>query len=104
METAPPAAPADTWDSFARGFFGTYCGACHNDDNQGDASRNYRVLMNVMREKNAIACGIAKSQADWMQRGCSGSPRARQFPVGSGPRPSDADRDRLLRWMDANTP
>jgi hypothetical protein len=24
--------------------------------------------------------------------------------VGGGPKPSDADRDRLLRWIDAGTP
>lgn len=103
-EVVPPAASADTWDSFARGFFGTYCGSCHNDDNQGDVRRNYRVLTNVAREKNPIACGLTKSQADWAARGCSKSPRARQFPVGNGPRHTDADRDRVLRWIDGNAP
>src|SRR3712207_7997855 len=36
------AAGNDTWDSYAKGFFATYCAACHNDDNNGVASRDYR--------------------------------------------------------------
>jgi hypothetical protein len=98
------AATGDTWAGFARGFFASYCVSCHNDDNRGDATRDYHTLAVVKAEKTAIACGVAKSQSDWMQRGCTGSPRARQFPAGNGAKPSDADRDRLLRWLDANAP
>jgi hypothetical protein len=82
-----------------------YCAACHNDDNAGVAARNYRMLEAVMREKVDIACGVAKSNADRTARNCpAGAPRANQFPVGSGPRPTNDERDRLLRWIDANTP
>lgn len=96
--------PADTWDTFAKGFFSAYCVACHNDDNKGVATRDYHVMANVVKEKVEIGCGVAKSPADATKRGCSGFPPARQFPVGTGPKPSDADRDRLLRWIDSGTP
>jgi hypothetical protein len=99
-----PTAGTDTWDNFAKGFFTTYCGACHNDDRQGVAARDYHMLAVVIREKAEIACGLSKSQADWSQRGCSGFPPARQFPVGTGAKPTDPERDRLVRWIDAGTP
>jgi hypothetical protein len=95
---------ADTWASFASGFFTSFCVACHDDDKKGVPARDYHMLANVMREKKEIACGLASSQAAWTQRGCSGFPPARQFPVGNGPKPTDAERDRLLRWIDAGTP
>jgi hypothetical protein len=96
---------ADTWASFGMGFMVKYCVSCHNDDNAGVATRNYRMLTAVMREKVEIACGTAKSAADRTARGCGAtSPRARQFPVGNGAKPTDEERDRLLRWIDAGTP
>jgi hypothetical protein len=94
-------AAADTWDTYAKGFFATYCVSCHNNDNRGVATRDYNVLANVAQEKAEIACGVAKSMADWTARGCTAFPPARQFPVGAGPKPADADRDRLLRWIDS---
>ena len=97
-------AGSDTWEGYARGFFTSYCVSCHNDDARGVAARDYHLLANVMREKVEIACGLAKSAADWMQRGCSGFPPARQFPVGNGAKPADADRHCLLRWIDSGTP
>ncbi len=99
------AAVGDTWESYAMGFFETYCVSCHNDDNQGVATRNHHELAAVVAEKDAIACGVAKSQADWMARGCtSGMPASKQFPAGSGAKPTDEERDRLLAWIDAGTP
>lgn len=87
------------------GFMVKYCASCHNDDNAGVAARNYRMLSVVMREKADIACGTAKSAADRTARGCGAtSPRARQFPVGNDAKPTDEERDRLLRWIDAGTP
>jgi len=92
---------ADTWDSFAKGFFATYCVACHDDDKKGAATRDYHLMANVVREKAAIACGVG-TQADWTRRGCT-APPAKQFPVGSGPKPSDEERSRLVRWIDSGT-
>jgi hypothetical protein len=98
-------AVGDTWESYAKGFFESYCVSCHNDDNKGVATRDQHNLDAVIAEKDAIACGVAKSQADWMARGCtSGMPASKQFPAGSGPKPTDEERDRLLAWIDAGTP
>jgi hypothetical protein len=85
-------------------FFKSFCVSCHNDDKSGTAARDYHVLANVVKEKSEIACGVAKSMADWTARGCKGFPPARQFPVGNGAKPTDAERDRLLKWIDAGTP
>jgi hypothetical protein len=90
------AAGTDTWANYAQGFFQTYCVSCHNDDNSGTATRDYHMLANVMSEKAKIACGVSKSQADWTKRGCAGSPAASQFRAGTGAKPSNAERDRLI--------
>jgi hypothetical protein len=82
----------------------TYCVSCHNDDNEGDSNRDYHSLDVVKGEGDEIACGLAKSPDVWTARGCSGFPPARQFPVGNGPKPDDADRDRLIAWIDAGMP
>jgi hypothetical protein len=95
-------ASADTWNSFARGFFTTYCGSCHNDDMTGTASRDYHLLENVVREKARIACGVSKSATYRTSHSCGYAPG--QFPVGGGPKPSDADRERLVNWIEAGTP
>jgi hypothetical protein len=97
-------AAGDTWTSYAMAFFGTYCVSCHNDDNSGDASRDYTMMTVVENEADEIACGLTKSQDDWAARGCSGAPAARQFPAGSGAMPDDAERDRLIAWIDAGMP
>ncbi|HKY35814.1 MAG TPA: hypothetical protein VJN18_07745 [Polyangiaceae bacterium] len=91
----------DTWGNFAKGFMEMYCVSCHNDDNAGSADRNYHMLAVVRSESENIACGLAKSQEVWSARACSGSPPARQFPIGNGAKPQDADRDRILAWFDA---
>jgi hypothetical protein len=95
----------DTWLSFGRGFMARYCVRCHDDDRAGEVRRNYRLLAAVVRDRASIGCGIAGSAAVRNARGCpAGAPRARQLPVGDGPHPTDQERDRLLRWIDANTP
>jgi hypothetical protein len=93
----------DSWEGWAKDFFVEYCTACHDDDHKGTMARDYHVLSNVMREKAEIACGVAKSNEDWTKRGCKGFPPAGQFPIGTK-KPTDAERDRLLRWIDAGTP
>lgn len=96
---------ADTWENFALPYMVKYCASCHNDDNQGDAQRNYRMFAAVMNESEEIACGSAKSQEVRDTLNCGGgAPRARQFPVGNGPRPTDEERDRLVQWLQAGLP
>lgn len=102
--TAATSTAGDTWDSYGQGFFVTYCVSCHNDDNTGDATRNFHERSVVDAQASEIACGVSKSTADWTARGCSGFPPARQFPIGGGPKPSDSDRDRLVAWIDAALP
>ncbi len=91
------AAGADTWTTFAAGFIETYCFACHGP---GDNLRDYSLLPTVQSEMVKIRCGVsAVTLAD-----CAGQPPARQFPVGSGAKPSDADRLRLVEWIDNGAP
>jgi cytochrome c553 len=112
MPTQPDASPGDaaapaaalTWDGFARAFFVKYCGACHDDDKKGAATRDYHMLAAVMKEKAEIACGVSKSQADWSKRNCTAFPPARQFPVGNGLKPTDEERDQIVQWIDSGTP
>jgi hypothetical protein len=100
-----PPAPKDTWTGFARDFMARYCVRCHNDDMTGDVWRNYRLLSSVAAEKVVIGCGLAKSSAVRDLRGCpSSAPPARQFPVGDGPKPTDAERERMLSWIDGDMP
>lgn len=82
---------ADTWTSFASGFIETYCHDCHGP---GDALRDYSLLSSVQDERAKIRCGVSPDSLE----GCSIS--ARQFPIGSGPKPEDDERRRLVQWID----
>ena len=62
----------DTWESYATGFMEQFCISCHNDDNAGEATRDYHQLSVVMAESAEIACGLSKSEEDWNARGCTG--------------------------------
>jgi hypothetical protein len=95
---------ADTWDGFARPFVERYCVSCHNDDKAGVAARDYHMLAVVMKEKAEIACGVAPSMDTWTQLGCKGFPPPRQFPVGNGPKPTDDERARMVKWIQAGAP
>ena len=92
---------ADTWGSFAQGFFATYCIECHG---AGDALRDYTTIDDVMRDKDSIRCGVASVA----QSGCGSWPPPKQFPIDnatqSNPKPPDADRDRLVAWLEAGLP
>ena len=88
---------ADTWTSYAAGFFATYCNGCHNA--QDATSRDYSIQADVAKDKVAMRCGVATTQdASW---NCASSPVARQFPIGSGAKPSDAERARIVAWITA---
>jgi hypothetical protein len=93
-------AQGDTWVTYAAGFFRTYCTACH--DGQDSTGRDYTVQANVAKDKDAMRCGVAAAQdPKWS---CAASPMARQFPIGSGPKPTDAERARIVAWIDAGEP
>jgi hypothetical protein len=98
---AADAAPTgDTWTSYASGFFTTYCVSCH--DAQDATGRDYHVQANVAKDKAVMRCGVAAVQdPSW---GCASTPVAKQFPIGSGPKPSDAERTRIVAWITAGEP
>jgi len=96
----------DTWASWASpDFFQTYCTSCHSAGGQGDPSGSnldWTNLSDVRSNGNTIRCGVAVAQdPSW---NCPGSVAAEQFPIGNGPHPADAERERLVSWIDAGMP
>jgi uncharacterized membrane protein len=85
------AEPALTWNSFADGFFETFCHECHGP---GDALRDYSVLSMVQAEMATIKCGVSKDTLP----NCTVN--AAMFPIGNGAKPTDAERDMLVQWID----
>ena len=99
-DSGAEASAGDSWSSFAQGFFATYCTSCHNSaDTTG---RDFSVQANVEKEKLVIRCGVAVAQdPSWS---CAASPAPKQFPIGTGPKPSDAERRRIVAWITAGAP
>lgn len=89
---------SDTWSTFAMGFFASYCTRCHAGP--PGSTRDYRTMADVVRDQALIRCGVATT----VLSGCGSFPPPRQFPIGTGPHPSDAERDRLTAWIDAGLP
>lgn len=96
LSGAPP-----TWTNFAQSFFATYCVSCHNPNGQA-AAQDFRSYDMVRANAATIRCGV--SPASHPASGCPSTPHAGQFPIGSGPFPSDAERAEIVAWIDANTP
>ncbi len=91
---------ADTWVSYAQGFFTTYCTSCH--DSSDSTGRDFTMQSVVETNKLTIRCGVCATQdSSWS---CAASPTAKQFPIGTGPKPSDAERDRIVAWITAGAP
>lgn len=98
---AAGAASGDTWESFAKGFFATYCVECHG---AGSAKRDYTTIDDVIRDKASIRCGVSPTAL----AGCGSWPPPGQFPIDnatkSNPKPTAAERDALVAWIDAGLP
>jgi hypothetical protein len=98
------AGAADTWASFAQGFFTQYCVECHGvSDPQG---LYFGVHANVVANASLIRCGVCVMQdPSWS---CPATLPAKQFPIsdnaGTNPKPSDAERNRIVAWIDAGSP
>jgi hypothetical protein len=95
---------ADTWSTWAQGFVTKYCVECHNPSDP--TGRDYNSQMLVVRDKLVIRCGVAAAQdPSWA---CAKFPPARQFPItdmaGTNPKPTDAERGRLVAWINAGCP
>lgn len=99
-----PDAPAatDTWTSWSQSFTMTYCSAtCHAPGGSGTGGGVYDFSQyaNVYANRVAIRCGVsAVALAD-----CAGQPPPKQFPIAA-PYPTDAERTRLVAWIDAGAP
>jgi len=94
----------DTWANWAQGFFTRYCVECHGATNPDGL--DFGVQATVIANKSTIRCGVCVQQDPaW---GCPASPPAEQFPIsdstGTNPKPSDAERDRVVAWIDAGCP
>ena len=93
--TTDAGAPGDTWSSFAEAFMQTYCVRCHMS-----SPRDFRLLADVRANTVRARCGVSASSLS----DCGSGPPPRQFPVGSGPFPSDDERTRFVAWLDAGAP
>ena len=92
----------DTWSSYAQSFTATYCVECHE---AGNTKRDYTKIDDVMRDKVEIRCGVASTKLD----DCVDAfPPPKQFPIDnatkSNKKPSDAERDRFVKWIEAGLP
>lgn len=98
------AGAVDTWASYGLGFFQTYCVECHGaSDTTGRDFTQYSV---VKSDAPTIRCGVCVTQdVSWA---CPATPVAKQFPIDdathSNPKPTDAERNRIVAWISAGTP
>ncbi len=99
-------ADTDTWTNWASAdFFAVYCVSCHTPGASGDPSGahlDFTTYADVATNAAAIRCGTSVAHdPSWS---CGASPAAKQFPIGSGPKPTDDERNRLVAWIDAGYP
>jgi hypothetical protein len=104
QDASAPDGSSDTWASWAMGFFSTYCVECHAASDP--TGLDFTMQSIVVQNKLPIRCGVCNVQdPSW---GCPASPHALQFPIsnatGSNPKPSAADRDRVVAWIGAGCP
>jgi hypothetical protein len=85
----------DTWETFASGFFETYCTRCHSSELVGDVARagapeglDWDVEATVRENLELVRFVVGESN---------------EMPP-RGDRPSCDDRERLVRWIDADAP
>jgi mono/diheme cytochrome c family protein len=98
MPAADMATPY-TWTSNAQQFFATYCVSCHQPGGQGSV-QDFRSYADVMSNSALIRCGVAPVK----EPGCGATPAPRQFPIGTGPKPTDDERNAIVAWIDAGLP
>ena len=103
LSTAPDMAtasmpPAPTYSSFAQPFFSTYCVRCHPSATA--SPRDFTMYSVIQQNAHNIACGVSPTPL----AGCSGNPAPGQFPIGTGPFPTDDERNELVAWIMAGLP
>lgn len=87
-----------SYQSFGADFFASYCLRCHNEQLVGDQNRtdaptgiNYNSLSDIRVFQNRIR----------LRAGVQGDMPPRLLPV---PRPSEAERQMLIEWIDCGLP
>jgi hypothetical protein len=92
---------ADTWRNYAQCFFSSYCVSCHPNQSASSA-QDFSHYSQVQQYAPIIRCGVSVQQdPSWACSTLSFPTSAKQFPVGNGPKPDDATRNRLVAWIDA---
>ena len=93
------AAGVDIWTSWVQSFTATYCAAtCHAPGGSGvkGGALDFTMYDKVYANRAEIRCGVtAVALSD-----CTGFPPPKQFPIAA-PYPSDADRARMVAWIEA---
>jgi hypothetical protein len=97
--TQPQATPdggagGDTWAGYAKGFFATYCTRCHSTTLTGAARNGAPVGYNWDDQASV------NTHLDLIRDAVGVS----VFMPPSPPTPSCAERQRLVRWIDAAAP
>jgi hypothetical protein len=86
---APPA--GDTYQSYAKGFFATWCTRCHSasspDRNGAPGELNWDEEMTVRLALPWIRRDVSSGNMPW-----------------NPPAPPDEERARLVRWIDSGAP
>ena len=96
-----PEVIGDTYANFAAAFFSNYCTSCHSSS--GSVPHiDLSLYAVVVEEQETIRCGVSGIQLE----DCSSRPGtyAPRFPIGSGPRPDEPERERLVGWIDHGLP
>jgi hypothetical protein len=93
--------PSSAASAFAQQFFLTYCTSCHGT-NTADTRRDYTQYSQVLRDAMTIACGVAP--VSMPVANCPTFPPAGQFPIGTGPKPTDVERERIVQWIQNGLP
>lgn len=97
--TAPQAMPGDpidgdTYGTFARSFFGSYCVRCHATTRTG-AARNHAPEGLNWDDEATVRANLARIRRAVGEL---------NFMPPSPPTPTCAERQRLVRWIDAAAP
>lgn len=82
---------ADTWDSYAQGFFAMWCTRCHSVQNIGSARNGAPVGYN-WDDPSSVSAHIAEIR---QQVGVT------NFMPFNPPDPSCDERQRIVRWIDS---
>lgn len=93
--------PERTWRTFAEPFCRQYCIRCHSPAG-GKAPLDYTRYAEVIGTAELIRCGMAPPSHPSAH--CSSQPHAGEFPLGTGPFPTDAERLAFIAWIEAGAP